>query len=282
MFRERAMTVSLEILSTSGKKMDRSAGGEVAENHSANYNAVEVYKKLYKTSTFETMKSLEAQIRVWFEKRTLPWEVKGQRLLPSKLFFEFNEELSKWKSAYHLLASRFIAEYDDMVSTDRIRLGSLFNEKDYPPVEKMKEKFGINVFFAPLPEAIGQLEGLAIEAMEEINKNIQISMLRSQEAAMKDIWNRIYDAVSHLHKRCSSDGRLYESAFESVNELVDILPKLNITDDPNLEAIRQELQNKLYGTIVENVRKDDAERAKVASDAEDILKTMEQFFNPAS
>jgi hypothetical protein len=75
----------------------------------------------------------------------------------------------------------------------------------------------------------------------------------------------------------NTEGRLYDSLFDNAIELCSILPRLNFTDDPDLEAMRQEVEVKLVGHSKEAIKGSPALRKQVADEAADIVARMSIF-----
>ena len=59
--------------------------------------------------------------------------------------------------------------------------------------------------------------------------------------------------------------------IEGARELCDNMKSMNVTNDPNLEGIRQELQKAMLGVDAVDIRSDDAYRKDVKTKVDDIL-----------
>ena len=65
--------------------------------------------------------------------------------------------------------------------------------------------------------------------------------------------------------------------MEHLVDLCELLHRLNVMDDPNLEAMRQEVESKLAGYQPDTLRADVKVRQTVATEANDIAKKMAVF-----
>jgi hypothetical protein len=65
--------------------------------------------------------------------------------------------------------------------------------------------------------------------------------------------------------------------LEHARELCDLLPRLNIGDDPNLENMRQEVEGKLASLSTDAIRNDPTVRQGAADDAAAIMDKMRAF-----
>jgi hypothetical protein len=65
----------------------------------------------------------------------------------------------------------------------------------------------------------------------------------------------------------------------NILELVDLIPGLNVLDDPTLNALGDEIKAKLGGVDPKDLRKDKGVRSQAAKDAEAIMARMAGFMN---
>ena len=122
---------------------------------------------------------------------------------------------------------------------------------------------------------------LADDELAGIHADIQRRIEESSGLAMKEAWQRLYDRVKHMVERLAKlddpKSRFHESTLEHVTELCTILPRLNFTDDPHLEAMRQEVEGKLAGLSKDAVVNDPVFRQTKIDEASDIMARMGAF-----
>jgi hypothetical protein len=93
--------------------------------------------------------------------------------------------------------------------------------------------------------------------------------------AMQDVWERLARTMQHFHTKVADEEAIFrDSTVRNLTEIVDILPSLNILDDPNLERIRQDLRNTLCGYEANDLRNDLETRKHAASEAQRIMDEM--------
>jgi hypothetical protein len=66
-------------------------------------------------------------------------------------------------------------------------------------------------------------------------------------------------------------GRLYESVFETAEELCDILQHLNISNDTQLEEMRQQLEAQIVGVDLRDVKQSDFMRLQMKKQVDAML-----------
>ena len=73
-----------------------------------------------------------------------------------------------------------------------------------------------------------------------------------------------------------------DTMIENTRELCALLPRLNFADDPNLEAMRQEVEQSLAGNHPDALRNDPDLRRDKAAEAKAIMDKMRAFMGGAS
>jgi len=99
---------------------------------------------------------------------------------------------------------------------------------------------------------------------------------------MTDLWLRLYKVVEHMVERLSkTEHKFKNSLVTNITELCELLPKLNITDDINLNTTLNEIRTKLTEFTPTTLREDSAIRNKTAREAETILNKMKHYLPAA-
>jgi hypothetical protein len=147
----------------------------------------------------------------------------------------------------------FAAQFDHLVIEARSRLGGLFRAEDYPTSKEIRDKFSFETKVMPLPDANDFRVSLGDEERDRIRRQITASVEASLTLASRDLWQRLYRAVSHMSERLSAykatgngvEHPFRDSIVTNLIELVDVLPKLNVTSDPELERLTGEVRASL-------------------------------------
>ena len=95
--------------------------------------------------------------------------------------------------------------------------------------------------------------------------------------AMFSVWERLAEVLGHFTDKLSSDASLRPAMINNLEEIVALLPDLNVLNDPDLEAIRQRIDDKLTGYDVKQFRDDKHTRKAVATEAQAIMEEMSGF-----
>jgi hypothetical protein len=273
-----AMLVDLSLSVWTGRKLDKTVSAEVDVSKNAKGRAGNYHKNLLAGSEkLAEISKLSSTIRNWSYSQTSPWSDAGTRLLPSTLFFDYKAKLAEYEKMFSDKVTEFLAEYDVLVSKAAFQLGDLFNREDYPVVEKIQSKFGLHYTFSPVPEAGDFRVDIGNAGMSELREQYQSAYKSRIEASMKDVWERLHDALSKMSERFDYDGSgtkkiFRDSLVENAQELTGLLKHLNLTGDLQLENMRKELEARLSGCDADSFREDDHLRMQTKKAVDDMLK----------
>lgn len=266
----KAMLVTLSVSCWTARKQDKKVSAEVEAAHNAK-NAGRYNKDLVDKQHLDPLTSYAGQIRSYHYKMTLPWMDNGARLLPSKLFQEYSAELRKMKQEYARLVSEFVQAYPTRVQEARQRLGTMFQPDDYPDASELYGKFDVELDVMPVPDGGDFRVDISDAERVRIASDISERVAKRQAAAAASAWARIRDAVGRVANCLGQPkARIFDSLTSNLEDLVAILPGLNINDDPDMERVCERIT---HGLIVdpERLRKSALLRAKVREEAEAVL-----------
>jgi hypothetical protein len=91
------------------------------------------------------------------------------------------------------------------------------------------------------------------------------------QRAMGDVYGRVSKIMTRLSGQLEPDKKVYNSLIEGARELCDNIKSMNLTGDPQLEGIRQELEKAMLGVDAVDIRSDEAYRKDVKTKVDDIL-----------
>lgn len=281
---QSAMLAELKITGWSGRMFDKELTAEVTQSYQATADAARVNKALVSKEAMKAVRKAESDARATFRRFTLPWGEHGQRILPATAFHAFTQAMKDAEVAFEKEARAFLASYTAHVEEARIALGGMFREADYPSEEEMADRFTIKVEIKPLEEATDFRVNLSEDAVKRIKASIEASVNERAGLAMRNAFGRLHEVVQNMAERLEAyqpakdDSKaknvFRDSTVENVQKMVDLLPSLNLTNDPELKKKIKAVQNKLLIASADDLRADDAKRAKVAKDAKAIADSM--------
>ncbi len=277
----KTMLVNIKISVWAGRKYDRKISEEVATNHGTSADAGRYNKVLLPVAqTHKDLTKYAAKIRFWFYEQTLPWGQDGFRILTCENFLDFSEQWRAHTKKFNELTSLFVNDFANLRDQAKSTLNGLYNDSDYPSEHEIGDKFGIRRIVSPLPDADDFRVDLADEDIDEIRQAITDEVQSAQKLAMDDLWKRLHTVVVNMADKLSDkDGIFRNTLVGNIDDLVELLPKLNITGDENLAKMCKRVKRKLSGHDSAYIRDNPDERQRIADDAKKIQKRMETFMS---
>ena len=214
---------------------------------------------------------------------TLPWDDKGYRILPAAIYMEHTEKMRHYCKQFTAAINDFGRRFEELVRESRERLGGLFRAEDYPSPLEIQQKFSFETRVIPLPNANDFRVTLADEDKDRIKRQITASVEAAFAAGSRELWQRMYEAVSHMAERLatykSEDGvkhRLHDSLVTNLVKLLDVMPKLNVIHDPDLDRLSAEIRSSLV-VDPDTLRKSESVRVETARAAARIADQMASY-----
>lgn len=293
----RAMLVSISIRAWNPKRTDKVITEDVAKSHQIEKGWGE-YKRTainVKHPAWVKLINRKARLRDRYYQLTLPWGRDGSRILTTALFEKFSEEMRGLTREFlKESVPEFCDVFPELVTAAKQALNGAFNDADYP--EHIAAKFDVEWHFGPLPAASDFRADLSTGAVKDIRSDIEDEVNRSMREAMKEPYSRLYDAISRLADRCAdkpvdrskkksqanSHKRFSDTLITGLQDLIECLPAFNITNDPQLEALRVQAGKLIEGVSADALREVPTTRQRVATDARKMRDTMSAYMGSAS
>jgi len=216
--------------------------------------------------------------RTFHYANTLPWDDGGGRILPAANFLPYSKKMRELKDAHEIAVRSFIANYDAYREDSAVRLGKMFNPDDYPGKSEIERKFGFGTDIDPVPTAEDFRVDISSKDSSRIKKELEDRVNERVLEATKDLYLRLNEVIGKFAEKLGDKTAVFrDSLVENVIELVNLLPRLNVANDANLEKLCKETEKKLCTLAPDTLRNDEAVREKAAGDANDILKKMSAY-----
>jgi hypothetical protein len=265
----KAMLVSLHVSVWSARKFDKKVTGEVAEQHNTTDKAGRYNKNLLpiEAPTYKAVQQIAGEARTEHYKQTLPWTDEGARILPALNYMSYTAAMRQLRSKFENAKSDFIFDYPNLSAKALQTLNGLGNPSDYPKVQELPNYFEFDTKVVPFPDAADFRVTLQQVDVDSIRQQIEADSKQAVQLAMRDPFKRLFDAVSRMVERLSTEDAIFrDSLVSNLEELVKILPSLNLTQDPELDAICKQVEANLL-VNPDTLRTSKTTRADIAAKA---------------
>jgi hypothetical protein len=277
MLNEKAVLVNLKISQWTGRKFDKRATSTVVTTHNTDVQAGNYSKKLLPgAKELDAIQNTSANIRSFFYQQTLPWCNEGSRILASSNYLGFTNAIRTHKSEFETAVKEFIKKYPELKDMAKTKLGDLFNDYEYPDVATLQNSFGCEVSYMPVP-TVGDFR---VELTPEEKQNFEKQIKLAETQALNDVWQRLNSVVSKaVDKLKSPDAVFRDSLIENIQDLCNLLPRLNVTENENVEKMRQDVQKIVDSISAEDCRKIPEVRSHAAERLDEAMKRMSGFIS---
>ena len=279
---DKAVLVNFTGRCWSARKYDKKVTRKV-ENIYDTSNAGRWNKVLIQLDKLKEITGLISEFRRYHYFVTVPWE-NNCALLPSDNIIGYSNKARDFKEKFNNLKTEFIADFPQLKENAEASLNEMFRESDYPTLRNLEDKFEFTTSLQP----IGNVDDIRVNLHEEelVRIKEEYAILEQEALAngMKKVWDRTYEAVKHIVEKVSTyspeskgQSNFRDTLISNVTDLVQILPALNIINDPNLEKMRRELEQKICTIQPHNLRNDAQLRDDTVEVAKDLLNRMSGF-----
>ena len=297
-FERKTMLLKLSIGQFNPKKLDRSATAAVQSAFNADADAGNFQKILIAPRYLEPITRAISDLRGWHDANTLPWFYAGWRIIPTRHHGDYMTGYRTRKAYFHDKVSAFLREYDPARAQAARSLGALFNAAEYPDEIRIRSKYYCDLTPMPFPAVGDWRADIANGEMTVIREQAEESVRAALADAQAEAWARLHGALESMARKLSiphdmkgPDGKAFKNAhgetgiikgsLDAFRELLEVLPGLNLFEDPNLDAIISETVDLLGKTTAAEMREDPLIRALTGGVAADICQRMAGFMGDA-
>lgn len=264
-------------------KLDKKATRETRDANGATAKAgVRVYKKLIAADALDSIQRIATAGRNEHRARTVPWQYDGPGAITAAGYADYVKAMDTLRGQFDTAVHVFLAVYNDERRAAIVNLGDMFCDADYPSAVDVAAKFSFTISAEPMPQSADfRVAGLSQSATDAIKAEMDTRFKAAVDAAQANAWDRVVKHVEHMQmklaaykpagKDTKAEGIFRDSLVSNIQELIAVLPSLNITNDPELTAIAVRLERELCASSVETLRNDDSARQDVAEKAKDIM-----------
>ena len=218
---------------------------------------------------------------------TVPWAT-GVRLLNANLYMEFSTELRKHVDDANRAVDKLAANWDTAVQIDYNRMlriaqakgkPNLANINDYPDVQTLRSKYGVDVQYMPVPTADGFDPRLGMSDADQASVQDRVNDAETNGAkyVINQMLDPMSDAVKKLQVNIGDKGSIFrDSLIDNMVEVADRMGRINISDDPVVTERIKDLRS-LVGTYANNkdvLRNSQSVRTKAATQIDNLVGQM--------
>ena len=229
------------------------------------------------TATFRSVTSIKTQASAYFKGVSLPYPDPGIRLIRRDDLDVINAKMQTFVEELNAAVQDLDAHLDDLKREARERLGSLYNDADYPP--SVVGLFEIAWEFPSVepPEYLRRLNPELYEA--ECNRVTSRfdEAIALAEAAFTEELNKL---VEHLAERLSGsdDGKpkvFRDSVVDNFTEFFDRFRHLNVRSNEQLDEVVARAEQVLSGMQPQQLRDSGSLRRQIETNLSAVQSSLD-------
>lgn len=279
-----ASLVSIEIRLPSFTKTDKEVTSRVTAEENAAPAAGRFNKSLLAgNKEYADLSNYRSTVDAWVKALTYEW-AGALRLLPASRRARFMMEFEKHKIEWDRLTNAFYDSYSDAIAAAAFVQGHMFKREDYPDIDKLRRsgRIAFDLYEQPVPsDDFRSMVGA--EAVQDAVKDLQVKASRFVTQMAERQVRDFAEVIDSLIKACTTEtkvddkgkvkvvrGRLYETTFNRALEYADMLESMNITKDPRLSMLRDEIRRVIGRMDYEKLKESDTLRVTVREELTDL------------
>lgn len=230
-----------------------------------------------------------AAMRTWWNTVSAPWFDNGMRVYNVAGHIDIMTAYGDMARHRDGLIEKFLSEYPALREKARFDLNDLFDEQDYPLPSVVRSRFTTSFEVMPLPDTADfrVVQGLDDAELARLQADAEAKVHARVSDALATTVTRVLDSLRTLSERLHSytekeladtkNNRYYEAWVDNVKEMAGLLPQLNLTNDPRLNALADEI-GKSFDQPALHYRDSMEARIGATQKANDIARRLSALF----
>lgn len=240
-----------------------------ADSFGAEGDFLSAGKKLIDTKhpQFKAVTAIRGEAVSMWKSLSLPWPEPGIRLIRREQIADFDNRATALVERLDSAVLELDGHYEELRQAARDRLGSLFNESDYPA--SLHGAFSMSWDF-PSVDPPGYLRQINPELYEQECDRVRTRFAEAIKLAEEAFIGELSELISHLCERLNGDrdGRRKVFRDTSVSNLTDFFGRfrsLNVGSNAELDRLVEQAQNVLRGVRPNSLRQSDGLRQHIST-----------------
>ena len=235
---EKAVLISVKRNMYSPYKLDKEESRE--------YGAGNVNKHLFEGRDNRVKETISkfTEVYNYVKNNTVPWTT-GVDMLNIEHYMEFTGALRPLVDEAYRSIDDLCTHWNDEVKADLDRLGkiaqakgkpNLANADDYPDVDTLRSRFGIDIRYMPVPTTGDFRVGISDEDKASLQQQLDDAEVNATSHVIKSMVQPLERAMMKLSVPIGADGSVFrDTLIDNLVEVAERMDKINISDDADIQ-----------------------------------------------
>lgn len=275
-----AMLVILNQRAWTAKAVDMDIAAATEQAYEAEQGTLRVIKELTPKEFVQPVYQIMWLGRKEHYRMTVHGLSHGQHLLAAKMVDRYTMIQLEIKENFNFAVDRFLSVYPDILSGAPARLNKAYKASDFPSESSIKGYFEYRHSFLPVPVvADWRIEGMGQKDMNDMRGAVEDEVRAMFNNATKEVFERARGVLANIAAQADdykpgpgSGGGLRDAAIANLKEVSDLVMRMNVTNDPELDALGKEMVENFANLEAARLRKDEELRKSLSETAKRLLK----------
>lgn len=223
---------------------------------SERYGAGNVNKHLFKGRDNRVKQAISkyTEVYTYIKSHTVPWST-GVDMLNINLYQEVTHNLRRLIAEANATVDDLVDNWDYEVQRDYNRLLPTGHASldDYPTAEHVRERFGIEVQFMPVPTTGDFRVEISDEDKASLLSRLQDAGRNAERHVINKMLEPMIAAAEKLAVPIGDDGSIFrDSLVENLVDVADRMARVNLSDDPVIQKQIGDLKS-IVGQYADNI-----------------------------
>lgn len=250
------------------RSLTRSQVAQAAQPFDAEADVLTAAKKLFDTRdpAYRAVVRVRQRATKFWQSMTVPYPEAGIRLIKRERIADFDKQMRDFRDQLEDAVTGLQDRYEALIVEARHRLGTLFNQADYP--DRVDTEFEMEWDF-PSVDPPGYLKNLNPALYEQQSRLIAARFEEAVKRTEEVFMERFRDLVAHLAERLKGDvdgkpKRFKDSSVENLTAFFEEFKALNVGSSVDLDRLMAQAQSLVAGVTPDALREADDTRRHVA------------------
>ena len=271
--------VSVNVSLPEFRRKDKQATRQTAQMNNANEKRVSTYKKLLDMPELDRLGELKRMAYAVPEQYGVTFG-HNQDFIGNNSIIECKNALESIQTEYNGVAKQaFLDAYPRGVTQaqlDAEGLGDLFDPSLYPSVAELERKIGMRVTWTELPSS-HPIESIHRQSQQVLVDEFTDNATKQTNNIMQElVCKRLLDLLQRMSTNLTEkdNGKLpgfHNTMIETAQQVLRLLKDCNVTQNPEVEAMRIQFQNALRGQTTEGLKTNEGARIKTKAEIDQMI-----------
>ncbi len=260
-------------------KNDPEAARALARIKQANTKSLTAKKGLIISKPHDRLKEISRAMYRFHIANTLPWGNLGARLLTNAMSLDYQTQMELFLKELEQAKQEFLMDYPRAASAAQEDLGDLYDQSLYPSVHDLDCRIGVRLDYEPIADPDDFRVQVGNQAAEEMKQQFANVLKNRVESAYADVFKRLREPLVNMSERLNYVEEKDKTSFHNtlvsnVTQCVDLMRSCNITNNPEMTRITNELRCALDGVSAESLRNNVTQRLETKAKVDEIIKSI--------